>query len=208
MRTILVASSKGGVGKTTLATQLAARYAGNGKATVLIDADPQGSASRWCQRREGHPAAVFARTARDAMPELPAGCERVLIDAPAGAQPDALGPYLEAADAVLVPVLPSAIDLEATVPFLNAMARIGRVRKGRLAVALVANRIKPWTQSSQQALAQLESWPWPLAARLRDSQAYVLLAALGRGVFDYQSEQMRSHQDDFAPLLRWLKQHT
>jgi len=210
MRSILVASSKGGAGKTTLATQLAGRYATAGKATVLIDADPQGSATRWCEKRAKLEAAVLpidgrVRTFRK---DLPEDTERVLIDAPAGAMADALEPFLQIADAVLVPVLPSAIDLEATVPFLNTLAQMPLVRKGKLPVGLVANRVKGWTAVSQQAIEQLQSWPYPVVAQLRDSQAYVLLAALGRSVFDYRSEQMRSHQEDFAPLLRWLKKNT
>lgn len=204
MRSILVASSKGGAGKTTLATQLAGHYAVAGKATVLVDADPQGSSTRWCEKRTNPEAAVLSMNghSRAFRKHLPEDTERVLIDAPAGAMADELEPFLEMVDAVLVPVLPSAIDLEATVVFLNALAQIGRVRKGKLAVGLVANRVRARASVSQQAIEQLQSWPYPVVAQLRDSQAYVLLAALGRSVFDYRSEQMRSHQEDFAPLFR------
>jgi chromosome partitioning protein len=121
---------------------------------------------------------------------------------------DDLEPFLEIADVVLVPVLPSAIDIEATVPFLNTLAQVPRIKKGKLPVGLVANRVKAWTSVSQQAIEQLQSWPYPLVAQLRDSQAYVLLAALGRCVDDYRSEQMRGHQDDFAAIYRWIKKHT
>jgi chromosome partitioning protein len=210
MHTILVASSKGGAGKTTLSTQLAGHFAAAGKRTVLVDADPQGSSTRWCEKRAEMDAAVLPINghSRAFRKHLPEDAERVIIDAPAGAMADDLEPFLELADAVLVPVLPSAIDLEATVPFLNTLATVPRIKKGKLPVALVANRIKAWTQISQQAVEQLQAWPYPLVAQLRDSQGYVLLAALGRSVFDYRSEQMRSHQDDFAPLLRWLKKHS
>ena len=80
-----------------------------------------------------------------------------------------------------------------------------RVKKGKVRVGLVGNRLKPWTSASQQAMAQLKSWPYPLVAELRDTQAYVLMVALGKSVFDYHSEQIRSHQEDWAPLLKWLK---
>ncbi|MCE2944435.1 MAG: AAA family ATPase [Lysobacteraceae bacterium] len=209
MRTILVASSKGGAGKTTLATQLAGHSAVAGKATVLVDADPQRSSTRWCEKRADLDTAVLPVDghSRAFRKHLPEDAEQLVIDAPAGAMADDLEPFLEMADAVLVPVLPSAIDLEATVPFLNSLAQVGRVRKGKLPIGLVANRLKPWTSVSQQALEQLRAWPYPVVAELRDSQAYVLLAALGRCVFDYRSEQMRGHQEDFAPLFRWLKKH-
>jgi len=104
-----------------------------------------------------------------------------------------------------VPVLPSTIDIEATVPFLNTLAQHPRIRKGQLPVGLVGNRLRPWTNASQQAMDLLEQWPYPLVAQLRDTQAYVLMAGLGRSLFDYHSQQVREHQDDWLPLLKWLK---
>jgi len=210
MQTILVASSKGGAGKTTLSTQIAGHFAVAGKATVLVDADPQASSTRWCEKRADLETAVLPVNGHSRVfrKHLPEDAERVVIDAPAGAMADDLEPFLEIADVVLVPVLPSAIDLEATVPFLNSLAQVPRIKKGKLPVGLVANRLKAWTSVSQQAIDQLQSWPYPLVAQLRDSQAYVLLAALGRCVDDYRSEQMRGHQDDFAALYRWIKKHT
>jgi chromosome partitioning protein len=106
---------------------------------------------------------------------------------------------------VVVPVLPSVIDLEATVPFLNSLARVDRVRKGKLPVGLVANKLKPWTNATQQVLEQLAAWPYPVVAQLRDTQAYVLLTGLGKSLFDYHSEQVRNHQEDWTPLFSWLK---
>ena len=207
MRTVLVASSKGGAGKTTLATQLAAQAALEGRRTVLVDADPQHSATRWCERRAGLDAAVLPvdGTRRGWDKAIPQDAQRVVIDAPAGAMAASLGAFLDVADAVLVPVLPSLIDLEASVVFLNSLAQHPRVHKGKLPVALVANRLRPWTNASQQALDQLKTWPYPLVAQLRDSQAYALLVALGKSLFDYHAEHIVSHQADWAPLLRWLK---
>jgi chromosome partitioning protein len=109
------------------------------------------------------------------------------------------------ASAVLVPVLPSTIDLEATVPFLNSLAANARVKKAKLPVALVGNRLKPWTGASQQAITQIKAWPYPVVGELRDTQAYVLMVALGKSVFDYHSEQIRNHQADWAPIFKWLK---
>jgi chromosome partitioning protein len=207
MRTVLVASSKGGAGKTTIATNLAANAALDGKRTALLDADRQQSSFHWAAKRAGLPSAVLPidATRRGWEKHLPADTQRLVIDAPAGAWGEELAPYLERADAVIVPVLPSTIDLEASVPFLNSLAVHPRVKKGKLPVALVANRLKPWTGASQQAVAQLKGWPYPVVGELRDSQAYVLMAALGKSVFDYHSEQIRGHQDDWAPVLKWLR---
>ena len=116
-----------------------------------------------------------------------------------------LAPFLDFADAVVVPVLPSTLDIEATVPFLDTLARHPRVRRGELRVGLVGNKLKPWTNSSRQALELLDQWPYPLVAQLRDSQAYAMLAGLGKSLFDYHSQQLREHQADWHPLLRWLK---
>jgi chromosome partitioning protein len=207
MKTVLVASSKGGVGKTTLSTNLAAYFAIDGKRTVLVDADRQGSSKHWAEKRAAHEHAVLPLegTRRDWDRKLPGDTERVVIDAAAGAHGAELAHFLDVADAVVVPVLPSTMDIEATVPFLNTLAQHPRIRKGQLPVGLVGNRLRPWTNASQQAMDLLGQWPYPLVAQLRDTQAYVLMAGLGRSLFDYHSQQVREHQDDWVPLLKWLK---
>lgn len=207
MRTILVASSKGGVGKTTLSTHLAAHAALSGLRTALADADPQGSSMRWCRRRAGLDSAVLgidATRAKKWRRDLPEDTQRLIIDAPAGAMADDLAHFLDIADCVVVPIQPSALDIEASVAFVESLGALPAVRKGKLRVGLVGNRLKPHTNASRQAMEILAQWPFPLVAQLRDSQAYVVLTGLGKSLFDYHGASVREHQADWEPLLKWV----
>ncbi|HVV97792.1 MAG TPA: ParA family protein [Rhodanobacteraceae bacterium] len=207
MLKVLVASSKGGAGKTTIATNLAAHYAVEGKNTVLVDADRQGSSQRWAEKRAGmtNPVLGLSGLRRDWARHVPDDAERVVVDSAAGIRSGEVAEYLDAVDAVVVPILPSAIDLEAAEPFLAELADLPRIKRGKVPVALVANRLKPWTNASQQAVESIRGFPFPIVAELRDTQGYVLASELGKSIFDYNSEVVRSHQDDWSKLLRWLK---
>lgn len=207
MLTALVASSKGGCGKSTVVTQLASHWAQLGQRTAIVDADRQGSSFRWAALRpDSVPGVLALEGGRRSLQKLPEDTQQLLIDTPAGAGERELEPYLELADVLLIPVLPSSFDLHATLGFLDELLNIPRIKRGKLPVALIGNRLKPWTHASQDAIAELtQNAPFPVVAQLRDSQAYVLLSALGKGIFDYQSEQVRNHQQDWKPLLRWIK---
>jgi chromosome partitioning protein len=207
MRKILVASSKGGCGKTTIATNLAAYFAQDGKRTVLVDADRQGSSMHWAEKRSGLPAPVLALSGLrpDWSAKIPEDAQVVVIDGPAGIRSGELAELAHDADALLIPLLPSRIDLEASEHFLQEVSRLGRVKRESLSVGLVANRLKPWTTASQDAVEEIKRLSFPLVAQLRDTQGYVLVAGLGKSIFDYNSELIRSHQEDWGKLLRWVK---
>ncbi len=209
MQKILVASSKGGCGKTTIATTIAGYFAAEGKPTVLVDADRQGSSLRWAEKRAAlsSPVLGIPATRRDWPERIPADAQRVVIDGPAGIRVNELTELLEHADVLLVPVLPSRIDLDASEAFLADVAQIPRIKKGKVAVGLVANRLKPWTTASQEAVEEMKRLPFPLIAQLRDTQGYIVVAGLGKSIFDYNSETIRSHQEDWEKILRWLKKH-
>ena len=173
MKTVLVASSKGGVGKTTLSTNLAAHFAVDGKRTVLVDADRQGSSRHWAEKRAAMDHAVLPLdgTRRDWDKQLPGDAQRVVVDAAAGAHGAELAHFLDVADAVVVPVLPSMIDIEATVPFLNTLAKHPRVRKGKLPVGPGRQPPAPLDQriassSWRRCASGLIRW-WPSCATRR-----------------------------------------
>jgi chromosome partitioning protein len=210
MLKVLVASSKGGAGKSTVATNLAAYYSVDGKNTVLVDADRQGSSLRWSGKRALHANAVLGLPGlrRDWHRQVPDDAQRVIIDSAAGIRASDVADYLDHVDVIVVPVLPSAIDLEATEPFLAEIAELPRIKRGKVAVGVIANRLKPWTNASQLAIEEMKAFPFPVVAELRDTQGYVLANALGKSIFDYHSELVRSHQDDWARLTRWLKKHS
>ena len=208
MRTILIASPKGGCGKTTVATNLAAFYAAAGKETALIDCDRQGSSLHWAEKRSvlAHPVlGMAAKPGSKVAAKVPSGTKRCIVDTAAGIRVSEVAELLEAADALVIPVMPSVIDLEATEAFFAELAQLPALKRKKFPIAIVANRTKPWTNATQMAVARLKDSPFPVVAELRDSQGYVLLAGIGKSVFDYHSEQTRSHQDDWAPLLKWLK---
>lgn len=149
MLTVLVASSKGGCGKSTVVTQLASHWAQRGHRTAIVDGDRQGSSYRWATRRPDNvPGVLGLEGGRRGLQKVPSDTERVLIDTAAGAHERELEPYLEQAGVLLVPVLPSSFDLDATLDFLGHLQGIARVKRGKLPVALVANRLKPWTHAS------------------------------------------------------------
>ena len=208
MLKILVASSKGGCGKSTVSTNLAAHYAQAGKNTAIVDLDRQGSSYRWAERRpENLPGVLGIRPAKRTrwIDQVPDDTDRVIVDSPAGADVEDLAESFEAVDAVIVPVLPSVIDLDATRDYLETFANAARIKRGKLPVALVANRLKPWTNASQNAVHEMAELPFPVIAELRDSSGYVMLTGLGKSIFDYNAENVRSHQADWQPLIKWLK---
>lgn len=208
MLSILVASSKGGCGKSTLSTGLAAYFAIAGKRSVLVDTDPQHSALHWCERRAAtaHPVLGIDGCKRGWEKQLPRDTQRLVIDTPAGSRPRDLAPLFAQVHAVLVPVQPGPIDLEASRDFLQRLREADLPQRGRPALGLVGNRLRPWTSLSQHALEDIAQWPFPLVASLRDNQAYALLAGLGKSLFDYHAQSVREQQADWDPLFAWLRE--
>lgn len=208
MKRVFLANSKGGAGKSTLTVNLAVALANRNKRVLLADCDPQLSTAAWCERRPGDAAplewVVLRRIKRLEAFQPPAGIDYLLIDTPAGMDADDLGKLLAKGDRVVVPVLPSVIDLDATERFLADLAALPLVASGRVEVGLVLNRVRSDTVSARTAVERLSSQPFPLLAQIRDTQAYLLSATMGKGLFDYHSQVAQERQQDYRKLLRWL----
>ncbi len=214
MRKILVLNSKGGCGKTTVATNLACAYANNGFVTALLDYDPQGSATRWLSVRSEKHAVIHGVVAhqRHARPvtrswqlRLPPGTERVIVDAPAGISGQHLREYLRDVDRVLVPVLPSPIDIHAVSRFIEDLLLEGKVRQQGVRLAVLANRVKENTRVYQSLEKFLATLRLPFIARLRDTQNYVHAAERGMGIHEMWDSRVGKDKTQWAPLLDWLE---
>lgn len=208
MKRVFLANSKGGAGKSTLTINLAVALAHRKKRVLLADCDPQLSTAAWCERRPGDAAplewVVLRKIKRLDAFQPPAGIDYMLVDTPAGMDAEDLGKLLAKGDRVIVPVLPSVLDLDATERFLADLAGLTAVAAGRVEVGLVLNRVRNDTISARTAVDRLSAQPFPLLAQIRDTQAYLLSATMGKGLFDYHSQFAQERQQDYRKLLRWL----
>ena len=211
MQRILIASSKGGCGKSTLTTNLAVALARAGRRVAVFDCDHQASSLEWARARGTAQPAIPVHASAEGEGfgsgwslKMSPLTDAILIDTPAGLRRFHTAELLRRCDSVLVPVVPSAMDLRATLPFLSELAQQPTVRNGSVRVALVANRRKERTVAAREFDSLARQLPFPLVASIRDSQAYVLTAALGKSVFDYQTAATADCRSQWQPVLDWL----
>src|SRR5579859_1991834 len=213
MQRILVLNPKGGSGKTTVATNLASYFASQGDHPLLTDNDPQGSSTRWLKKRKPeqafiHGIAAFERNnrmTRAFQMRVPPDAAHVVIDTPAAVPAQQMPEMTKDAHAIIVPVLPSDIDIHACSRCIADLLLIAKVRRDENRIAVIANRVRRNTLVYQSLMRFLETLRIPVIATLRDSQNYVRAAELGVGLHEMKSSLVEQDLKDWEPLLGWLR---
>ncbi|HEU4617608.1 MAG TPA: ParA family protein [Gammaproteobacteria bacterium] len=205
MRTILIANAKGGCGKSTIATNLAAYYASEGFATALADFDPQGSALSWLgERPEEFGPIAAVQGFESGLKSLPRSVEYLVIDAPARSYGKELVDLIKRAETVIVPVLPSPIDIKAAETFVDEVLGIGKVADKKARVGLVANRVRENTLIYDELDKYLTKLKVPYVATLREAQNYIRAYQRGLGVHELPPYLAWPDWEQWDPLLEWL----
>ena len=206
MKNILIANSKGGSGKTTLATNLAGYFASIGKRVMLNDLDRQQSSARWLERRPAVMPIIQSYNSRNKVQFKEP--EWIITDSPAGFRDEKLADAVKHADCVIVPIQPSAFDIGATSDFLDRLAEEKAIRKNKTFVALVGMRVNNRTHAAAGLADFMEQTGFPVLTYLRNAQVYATAAELGVSLFDMRPSFVAQDIEQWTPLLDWVKDTT
>jgi chromosome partitioning protein len=205
MRHIMVLNPKGGCGKSTIATNLAAYFAHRGQAVALADYDPQGTSLDWLAARPDTVAPIAGvRAWEDGLRYLPRGADVVVMDPPARSYGKELTELVRRADTIIVPVLPSGIDINASVRFIDELRSVGKIERRQAKVAVVANRIQPNTLIFDELDAHLRRLHVPYVATLREAQNYIRAYGRGLGIHELPEYLAWPDWEQWGPLTDWL----
>ena len=210
---IVVLNTKGGCGKTTLSTSVTAYYASRGYRTALLDTDPQGSSLRWLANRGDREPRItgltgFDRTGRvtkSFLMRVPPDTERLIVDTPAAMDPLKLQEVTRGAHAILIPVLPSDIDIHAASRCIADLLLTGRIENRQERVAVIANRVKKQARMYETLKRFLHSLEIPFIATLRESQNYIHAVEQGLGVHELKDKNIKEDVYEWSPLIEWLE---
>ncbi len=204
MPVIVVANPKGGVGKTTLSTNLAGYLASRGKAVMLGDVDRQQSSRTWLGlRAAGLPKIAAWEVDAGEVVRPPKGTTHVVLDTPAGLHGRRLDEVMKLADKVLVPLQPSIFDIHATHEFIGHL--LVHRRSDKVQIAVVGMRTREGTIATDQLRTFLEGVRVPLLAFLRDTQNYIHLAAHGLTLFDVAPGRVARDLEQWQGICTWLE---
>ncbi len=205
MRSIMVLNSKGGSGKSTVATNIASYYASRGNRVMLVDCDPQASCLEWLAARPSGRSSIIGVDASRGNFRVPRNIDYVVYDTPAAIRGKEINAYLRRAQSIIVPVLPSPIDMRAATPFIQKILENGRIARKECRIALIANRCRENTNIYHQLdtfLRRLRKVPF--ISVLRESQNYNKAAERGLGIFELAPYLVRRDIDQWDPIIRWL----
>jgi chromosome partitioning protein len=213
MQRIVVLNPKGGSGKTTIAINLASHFAMQGERPVLMDYDPQGSSARWVNKRDKTQARIHLISAFERDPRvtrtfqlrIPEGTGRVIVDTPAAVEAQEMPELTRTADKILVPVLPSDIDIHACSRCVQNLLLVAKVHRNDHRLGIIANRVRRNTVTYQALLRFLGTLRIPIVATLRDSQNYVRAAELGLGLQEMKPYDVAEDLAAWHSLLAWLE---
>lgn len=210
MRSILVANPKGGSGKTTLATNIATYYALRGRSVALIDYDPQASSLDWLAARPADRPPIMGIDAADGRARVPRDVEVTILDVPAGIRGRQLADVLRKAETVVIPVIPSPVDLRAAARFHEELVQTRQLVNEQVKVMTVANRVRENSPSRWlledylRSLKLPDGTKLPFATCLRQSQLYIRAAERGLGIMELAPSTIVHELDLWQPLLRYL----
>ncbi len=205
MRHIMVLNAKGGCGKSTIATNLASYYATQDKKVALADYDPQRSSLDWLAKRAPErPAIEGIEAYRHGLRNVPRSADVVVIDAPARVHGSELTEMVRHAETIIVPVLPSSIDIQAAAKFLEDLADVGRVERREVRIAVVGNRVRENTLIAGELDEYLDGLKTPYVAKLREAQNYIRAYSRGLGIFELPEYLAWPDWEQWEPLLEWL----
>lgn len=214
MQRIVVMNPKGGSGKTTIAINLASYLASRQHSPVLMDFDPQGSSIRWVRKRQPAQAPIYGiaafekadgRTTRAFQLRIPEKATHVIVDTPAAIESREMPEITKDAHKILVPVLPSDIDIHACSRCIRDLLLVAKIRREDDRIGVIANRIRRNTLTYQTLIRFLQSLGIPIVATIRDSQNYVRAAELGIGVHEMKSYVAQADVEQWEPLVDWLE---
>ena len=209
---IVVLNPKGGCGKSTLVTNLAARYAQYGTSPAIMDHDPQGSSIAWLRRRSSDYFKIHGidackpsmQATRSWQLRVPSDTINLLVDSPASISHDELRRLSSDATNLLVPVMPSSMDIHAASRFIADLLLVAKIDRRERKLAVVANRTRKNTKSFARLMRFLDSLGIPIIAVLRDSQNFVHAAELGIGVSEMPPSRVRDELRQLDTIISWL----
>ncbi|MDX1516781.1 MAG: ParA family protein [Woeseiaceae bacterium] len=206
MRHIMVMNAKGGCGKSTLATNIASYFATEGWNVALADFDPQRSSLDWLDRRPDNRPEIHAVAAyEDGFRRAPRSADVIVVDAPARSHGSELTDLVRHAETIVVPVLPSTIDMQATSNFLEELKSVGKIARKQAKIATVANRVRDNTLIWDELDEYLSKTRVPYVAALREAQNYIRAYTRGLGIFELPEYLAWPDWDEWEPLTAWLR---